>query len=68
MRGAKRLDGKRVRLTRTVSLRDGSVWPCDTEGVFRKLGVVRCVFERDGGGRLTASHMDARDFEVIDGN
>jgi hypothetical protein len=65
MRGAKALDGKRVRIlfdakTKVAEFTKGDV------GTFTKCGVVRCTFETDDGRRLDVGKMQSSDFEVIE--
>lgn len=64
MRGAKELDGKRVRILRDADT-NRSRFKHGDEGTFKKLGTVRCLFETDDGRKLDASHMDRKDFEFV---
>jgi hypothetical protein len=65
VRGAKALDGKRVRILFGCTTRGGDVFTKGEEGTFRKLGTVRCEFRTDDGRRLSADHMRAEDFRVV---
>jgi hypothetical protein len=65
MKGGKTLHDKRVRLLREVKTNGGTVFRAGDTGYFYKRGVVRCVFVRDDGATLMASHMNVRDFRVL---
>lgn len=65
MRGAKQLDGKKVRLLFSCTTKAGTRYDVGTVGTFVKRGTVRCGFETDDGRSLDVSHRSLLDFEII---
>jgi hypothetical protein len=66
MKGAKQLDGKRVRLLVPITTKSGEKFDVGTLGTFCKEGVVRCSFEADDGRTVLVSHRSLLDFEIVD--
>lgn len=64
MRGAKDLDGKRVRILADCTTKCGSKFKAGEEGTFTKSGVVRCIFETDDGRRVNVGMWSVSDFEI----
>jgi len=65
MKGAKQLDGKRVRLLVPITTKGGEKFDVGTLGTFCKEGVVRCSFEADDGRTVLVSHRSPLDFEIV---
>jgi hypothetical protein len=64
MKDAKELDGKRVYLMIDATTRGGTVFKAGDVGVFRKQGVVRCMFTTDDGRQLEAGKLSRLDFII----
>jgi hypothetical protein len=66
VRGAKKLDGKRVRILVDAQNMAGHKFKAGEEGAFTKCGVVACVFETDDGRRIMVGSWSPDDFEIVD--
>ena len=66
MRGAKKLDGKRVRILVDATTKGGTFFRRGDEGIFTRRGVVRCAFETDDGRTIQVGDWSPADFEVVD--
>jgi hypothetical protein len=67
MRGAKALDGKRVRLLRGCFRADGTEFRRGDLGTLEKLGVVHCIFRRESdGATIAVGKWKPESFELAD--
>lgn len=65
MKGAKALDGRRVRLTRDITTKGGTRFAAGEIVTFKRAGVVRCALEADDGRRV-AGNLSREDFIVLE--
>lgn len=66
MKGAKALDGKRVRIMVRCETKGGAVFEPGEEGTFYKRGVVECSFKTDDGREIRVGHFSRKSFVLVE--
>lgn len=66
MRGAKAIDGRRVRLLVEVTARSGTSIQAGEVVTFHKLGVVRCMIEADDGRCIYVRWLRREDVVLVE--